>query len=192
MNLSDALLILNLKNLTNGKELNKQYRKLALRLHPDKMKGDSLPFQKLSEAYQCAKSSLEEQTLPEFIFNVITNLFPKKFTLYPTLDELMSESNIFKLQINNETIYVPLWHHEIEFDNSIIVECKPQTCHFIDCDNNIFVLAKESNDIMIGNKKFVLDKKKKTFYFKNQGIPKMCESNMYDNTCKADVIVVVC
>ena len=37
--------------------------------------------------------------------------------LTPDINDLL-EDNIYKLEIVNETLYIPLWHHELYFDIS--------------------------------------------------------------------------
>jgi hypothetical protein len=58
--------------------------------------------------------------------------------LNPNINNLLN-NDIYKLNYNNENIYVPLWHQELEFElsnKSIIVRCIPELSNNIYIDNN--------------------------------------------------------
>ena len=56
--------------------------------------------------------------------------------LNPDINDLLNDK-IYKLEVNESTFYVPLWHNEIVFDdvsgNDLIVKCIPEF------DNNIYI-----------------------------------------------------
>jgi len=125
------------------------------------------------------------------------------YILKPTLNELFGD-RIFKLEEYNKTYLVPLWHSELEFDKDIIVKCIPELPENITIDenNNLIVNIKtkfssllEKNFINVNvnnlfipvNELFI--KKEQYYIFKEKGISKINEYNMYNISSKADVIV---
>jgi curved DNA-binding protein CbpA len=125
------------------------------------------------------------------------------YILKPTLNELFGD-RIFKLEVIEKTFFVPLWHSELEFDKDIIVKCIPDLPENITIDenNNLIVNIKthfssllEKNYINVNvnnlfipvNELFI--KKKQYYIFKEKGISKIDEYNMYNISSKADVIV---
>tara|TARA_Y100000816_G_scaffold150979_1_gene107485 strand:+ start:2425 stop:3369 length:945 start_codon:yes stop_codon:yes gene_type:complete len=128
--------------------------------------------------------------------------------LNPSLKNLY-EQDIYKLVINKEIYYVPLWHHELYFNtnivnNEIIVQCIPELPNnvIIDNNNNIHYKIKKEVNNLLYNKTFGIElyssKEKKEssilvmdvnrlkltsdpqiFLFKNIGIPTINTDNMY-------------
>ena len=62
----------------------------------------------------------DESQLQEFK-NVIKEKMKNNniILLNPCIDDLFQD-NIYKLEINDETHYIPLWHDEVVIDNMII------------------------------------------------------------------------
>ena len=63
--------------------------------------------------------------------------------LNPTLDNLNND-DVYKLVLNNETYYIPLWHHELIYEisgNPLIIQCEPKLPTHIELDqyNNIYI-----------------------------------------------------
>lgn len=125
------------------------------------------------------------------------------YILKPTLNELFGD-RIFKLEEYDKTYFVPLWHSELEFDTDIIVKCIPELPENITIDenNNLIVNIKtkfssllEKNFINVNvnnlfipvNELFI--KKEQYYIFKEKGISKINEHNMYNISSKADVII---
>jgi len=85
----------------------------------------------------------------EFVSSLITKKYKndRVFILNPSITDLL-ESNIFKLDIDDQLYLVPLWHNELYFDTKgldggdIIVLCNPELPEnmTIDENNNIHVL----------------------------------------------------
>ena len=80
----------------------------------------------------------------EYFSNKIKN--DECIILNPTIDDLLA-NNLYKLRVNDFTYIVPLWHHELVYDNSgndIYVKCFPMlpdnVC--IDDQNNIHIDCK--------------------------------------------------
>ena len=137
----------------------------------------------------------------------------------PTIDDLF-ENNIYKLNYKNALYLVPLWHHEVYFDekpqdveshkhmDEFMVSCIPllQNNMVIDEENNMIVyieilfeiglLHKKSIDFRLGKKEFCVPIKElllqqtQTFVFKNQGISKIKDE--IDNVEeKSDIVAVI-
>jgi len=150
----------------------------------------------------------------EFIKN-IQQLLDEKFKhdecilLNPTLEDLF-ENNLYKLKLEDSVFIIPLWHHELVYDNSgndIYVNCNPVLPEHIQID--------ERNNIIVEVEYFIEDIWKKDvltcsltskqhFYikrenlkltshqkvvFSQQGISKINTKNIFDVTNRGDVIV---
>lgn len=128
------------------------------------------------------------------------------YILTPNLLNLLN-SEIYKLEINESTVYIPLWHNEMKFENNIIkIEPLLDDAITIDEDNNIhytyynkysniidlvnaksniFIdLADQTIEINISDLKF---SHYQIYSVKHKGIPKINTLNILDNTHKADI-----
>ena len=129
--------------------------------------------------------------------------------LNPSISDLLDDK-LYKLEIQGEEIYIPLWHHEMYYDlshNDLIVQCIPDLEKNIKIDktNNIHynidwsieeVFEKTYMDIELGNKKYRIQSKEllitkfQTFIFKKEGIL-LIKDNLYNNEERADIIVYI-
>jgi len=89
--------------------------------------------------------------------------------LKPTLENLLNDE-VYKVNYQNETYCIPLWHHELVYDlsnNLLVIECDPILPDYISLDNynNLYInistsvstLINQTNiDICIGNNKYVV------------------------------------
>ena len=131
---------------------------------------------------------------PEYI-NKIESILNNKtkndeiIILNPTLDDLFN-NNLYRLTIDNNTYIIPLWHHELQYDNNgkdIYVRCNPILVDDIEIDeaNDIHVYktfkihdlwGKDTHDIELGNQIFTIEISKLKL-MKNQTIF-MCDSGI--------------
>jgi DnaJ-class molecular chaperone len=131
-----------------------------------------------------------------------------KYIINPSIDNLLNHE-IFKIKIENEDYYIPMWHNEIIYEtsnNTLIFECIPQIGNhiFIDDDNNIFIndnvelhslLEKETYEISIGNKKYSINmdnikiKKNQIITIKNDGISNIDYENIYNIENKSNIYI---
>lgn len=149
--------------------------------------------------------------LSEDMINVIKDLINKKLMKYnmyiitPSLDNIM-KSEIFKLEIDEDIVYVPLWHQEMEYDN-ILIKIQPILPDNIRIDEynnmhityeerfiNLLNLIKEDiKFIEINNYKVYLEelrlKKNQVVIFKNEGIPLINTNDIVDNKTKGNVLI---
>jgi curved DNA-binding protein CbpA len=124
--------------------------------------------------------------------------------LNPSLEDLF-ENNVYKLSVNEHNYIVPLWHHELIYDNSgndIYVKCNPVLPDNLELDNknNLHVTLKydiaelwekPKYEIKIANNKTVQFSpnelkltNSQTLVFKD-GISKINTINVYDVSVKA-------
>lgn len=155
---------------------------------------------------------IDEDTI-EAVKHIITKKYENDqvFILNPTLDDMLS-NNVYKLNINEKTYFVPLWHSEAYFDTpdgkgEIIVKCIPTLPENVDIDQDntlhVHIIRKFSVDMFsdihipfsIGKHKFnipqLLFKQTHTYYLKNQGIAPINTQDIYDVTNKAGMYVTV-
>ena len=138
--------------------------------------------------------------LNESILVSVREIVQQKFTnvlvykLNPSINDLIN-NNIFKLCVNDQVCYVPLWIKETYFDISgseVIVLCEPELPENIkiDDDNNLYIdkiiscneelneLLQNNSDIQINIDEKVFEipiqelkmKKEQKYVFKNQGL----------------------
>jgi hypothetical protein len=126
--------------------------------------------------------------------------------LNPTIDDLF-ENNLYRLTVNSFTYIVPLWHHELVYDNSgndIYVNCNPVLEKRINIDNknNLHVdieykimdlWGKATVDVQIGSRKFQINPqllkltRTQTVILANQGISKINTNDIYNVSKRGDV-----
>lgn len=148
--------------------------------------------------------------------NCLKNIILEKYQnvhiyiLHPSLSDLFLD-RIYKLELYDETYYVPLWHHELEFETEydIIVKCVPTLPKniFIDENNNIHVnIIQNIHSIFKEKEEYIhVDlgelcpclqipishmyiKKEQTYVFKKRGILKINEK-YFQQDDRSDVIV---
>lgn len=130
--------------------------------------------------------------------------------LNPFIDDLLNDQ-LYKLKENGNTYIVPLWHHELVYDNSgsdLYVKCNPLLPENmqIDENNNIHVDVfwdihslwdKKEMDVSIGKKIVCIQvrdlrlQKVQKITFREMGISKVNPKNMYDVDHKGDIIIHV-
>jgi hypothetical protein len=128
------------------------------------------------------------------------------YILTPNLLNLLN-SEIYKLEINDAIVYIPLWHNEMKYENNII-KIEPllddtitidehNNIHYtyynkysniidlVNAKSNIFIdLADQTIEINISDLKF---SPYQIYIVKHKGIPKINTLNILDNTHKADI-----
>jgi DnaJ-class molecular chaperone len=143
------------------------------------------------------KKILEENSKPDI-----------KYIINPSIDNLLNHE-VFKIKIENEHYFIPLWHNEIIYEtsnNTLIFECisKIDNHIFIDDDNNIFIndnvelhslLEKDNYEISIGNSKYNINmedikiKKNQIITIKNKGISNIDYENIYNIENKSNIYI---
>ena len=128
--------------------------------------------------------------------------------IYPSLNDLYSE-HVYKLENDNKTYYIPLWHHELVYDNSgaeLYVQCIPKLDEGVEIDEkndlhinrqyNLIDLWKTPQiDIPIGGKSLSLQTKElklernQTIRMLGKGISRANTSDIYDVSKKSSVYI---
>lgn len=155
---------------------------------------------------------ISNDTLNE-IKEIILNKCSKDqlFILNPSLTDLFKQ-NIYKLKVEENLYFVPLWHSECYFDGingDIIVKCLPQLPENveIDDDNNIIInvkipftfsllntkeftiLLEEKISIVVPVKDLIVENFQ-TYIMKNKGIP-IISNDIYDVDYTSDLIIKI-
>jgi DnaJ-class molecular chaperone len=128
--------------------------------------------------------------------------------LNPQLDDLF-ENNLFKFKIGEYSYAVPLWHHELVYDNSgrdIYVKCIPVLKDNITIDNKNNIIISETFNIMdiwnngkieikIGSQEITVELEKlkmvkqQSIVLEKKGISRINTVNIYDISKRADIII---
>jgi hypothetical protein len=128
--------------------------------------------------------------------------------LNPFLDDLF-ENNLYKLVENGEKYVIPLWHHELVYDNSgadLYVRCVPILPDGIEIDenNNIHINMERTIDelwslgyieIDLGKRKITIPRRQikmedqQTIILAGIGISKINVNDIYDVSKKADLYI---
>jgi len=131
-----------------------------------------------------------------------------------SLGDLMGDNNIYVLEHEDKTFYVPLWHTELYYNLcktetasiDLIVRCIPviPSHIYIDTNNDIYIdirmkiadlLEKNSIDFDVGGKNFTISaealyiKNNQTYILRGAGIPTINAKNMYDTSDKSSIVV---
>lgn len=128
--------------------------------------------------------------------------------LNPTIDDLFAD-NLYKLTVNGIVYIVPLWHHELVYDNSgsdIYVKCSPILPDNVRIDNknNIHanvtykiqdIFGKSSIEYTIGQMVVTVIPSSlklietQTVTYHQQGISRINTENVYDVLKRGDIVL---
>lgn len=126
------------------------------------------------------------------------------YILNPNLKNLIN-NDIYCLDHGGEIIYVPLWHHELHYNN-VVIKCVPVLPDniWIDDINNIHyklsieskgIFSEKQLSISIYRKEFTIPvnrlmiRKYQTYIFSGKGISKINNNNILDVDTKSNIIV---
>lgn len=182
-------------------------------------------FDKLSKEYildiYCFISRNKEylhisQTTIDFLKECIEEQFKNEpvYFLTPTINDLFN-ANVYKLEVNDEICFVPLWHHEMYFDvddKEVVVMCVPNLPENVTIDehNNIVcsldvqmptIVPQPPHDKIYFNigdltnfsicYEQLLIKSHQIITIIGKGIPKITEHDVCNATQRANIIVHV-
>ena len=154
------------------------------------------------------------QTDDNILQRLRTALCDKEYILNPTIDHLLGKE-VFKLTHLNETYCIPLWHDELNYKlktHNLIIKIKPDLEKHIELDisNNIHVHLKQKINVnmdtrvdtgvefYLGKRLFVIEKNNllnnntyptEIYTIYNEGIPIICEDNIYNCSFLSNIIV---
>jgi hypothetical protein len=153
-----------------------------------------------------------ENNIYNIIIEIIKTILEEKlsnhsiYILTPKLTNLLN-SDVYKLEINDVIVYIPLWHNEMKFENNII-KIEPLLDDTITIDehnnihytyynnfNNIIELLKSNSNIAIDLADQTIEinindlkfSKYQVYNVKHKGIPKINTFNLLDNSNKGDI-----
>ena len=217
MKIQEACLLLNL----NPHErfdiplLKKKYKKACLLHHPDK-KGNDTEFIKVKEAYSFLLtrpedefmdridekqwrlyaywlSHIEHPLLSKYVIKPIEQHLSsyKTYILEPTLENMLRK-DIYYLE--EEQLYIPLWHHELVFYKKIRIFLKPKLGEAeLDEDNTLHVPVRSADTALCfgGISILITEEDKKRGRLLQQGIPRLSDSEkIYEVDQLADIIFI--
>lgn len=199
--------------------LKKKYKMKCLRFHPDKH-GDKEKFIELKDAYdfilsQPKKASMleefDEKMLRQSLYTMYHSnialfkhpLFMRHFvkpiqehlSQYKTYTLQPSLENLFKRDIyylEEEQLYIPLWHHEIVFHGKIKISIQPKLPSLIEIDEHNNILITRADDvgdsIEIGGISISInEQEKKEKRIIGKGIPRI-QTSIYDTKEISDIL----
>ena len=111
---------------------------------------DSLHKERAIEVYEFLCLHKEIFSISDIVLAEMRDILKKKvhmdniIILNPHIDDMLN-NNIYKLEVDKKTYYIPLWHNELCYDASgkdIIVKCIPELEKGItmDDDNNLYCI----------------------------------------------------
>ena len=213
MNESRAYALLGVPKDAPPEVLKKAYRRKCLACHPDK-KGNPRAFIELKEAYdflsQPKPSWLEEfdvHFLRQYLFSIHSvdlsickhPLFVKHFVepiqkhvdqyktyiLRPTLEHLFNASIYY---LEEEHLYIPLWHQEILFHGKIKVILEPELPESVELDEDNNLLLSDLPEILTFGSISILTtpRERQEQKIVGKGIPRIQDS-LYDSSSRGDL-----
>ena len=159
-------------------------------------------------------SENDTNAISDNIITIIKMLVQEKLSKYniyiltPNIANLLN-SDIYKLEVNNDIIYIPLWHNELNFENNIIkIDPLLDNNITLDSDNNIHytytdtfhniidLLNSNNGTLTINIETHIFNipinkltfSKYQIYSIKNQGLSKININNILDNSYKGDII----
>lgn len=135
-------------------------------------------------------------------------------TINPRISDMFT-SSVYKLVYKEDVYYVPMWHEEVHYDCShglpieLIIKCIPDLPDNVSIDeqNNILVVLNvglSTIDLKTGTIPFSIDdytftvpcaslfiKPVQRYVMKYAGIPRIDETDMYNDAIKSDIIVKI-
>ena len=208
---NDFLSIISNKNIDNKKFLslmNLKYNEITIEIIKKFPKNTLLQFKEVLNKYNKILNFNENFIN---IINIIVNEYTKNdkiIKIMPTLDNLLN-SDLHKININNEDYYIPYWHHELLYEISnylLIVQCEPKLPEYIyiDENNNMYInintkitdiFNKNTIDINIGNLNYSIPvdklyiKRYQQYKISDNGIPKINTEKIFDITNKSSIFI---
>ena len=173
---------------------------------------ENLNIKKCKSIYLLINNNKDILNIPSSFVEKVKDLYESKMEkdeiirIFPSLHDLMID-NLYKLNENNKEYLIPLWHHELVYDNNgaeLYVQCIPKLEENITIDENnnlhidqsysLYELWKMKNIcIKIANKLLTIEKSslklipKQVITLPNIGISKINCNNIYDNSKRGSI-----
>ena len=197
-----------IKDIVNG------YKDITLKMFEDLDKEKTLGVYNFLFKYKNILYISDE------VLDKIRNIIAEKYkdvqiyVLNPSINDMLS-NNVYKLDLDGERYFVPLWHNELYFDDkriengkdNIIVKCIPELPENISIDenNNIHILLRISFTFSLLEQKFIMFylgekrfdllledlkmQKFQTIVLRKQGISTVIDNDIYNVEEKGDIVV---
>ncbi len=175
---------------------------------------ENLNIEKCKNVYLLLNSNKDILNIPSSFVEKVKDLYESKMEkdeiirIFPSLQDLMID-NLYKLNENNQEYLIPLWHHELVYDNNgaeLYVQIIPKLEEniAIDENNDLHVYKEytlrdlwkmENISIKIGNKLLTTEKSslklipKQVITLPNIGISKINCNNIYDNSKRGSIFL---
>ena len=173
---------------------------------------ENLNITKCKSIYLLINNNKDILNIPSSFVEKVKDLYESKMEkdqiirIFPSLQDLMID-NLYKLNENNKEYLIPLWHHELVYDNNgaeLYVQIIPKLEENITIDENnnlhidqsysLYELWKMENIcIKIANKLLTIEKSslklipKQVITLPNIGISKINCNNIYDNSKRGSI-----
>lgn len=129
-----------------------------------------------------------KDSIPEDVFETIRKHIPPVLIIEPTIIDLINQ-HVYIYTHNEKKYSIPMWHHELIYDDFIVV-CKPKLDVEIDDENNIYESVTASSADIFKNGLYIesishqVDVSKLyivpcQIYKAQSTIPKINETNVY-------------
>ncbi len=167
----------------------------------------------LMDIYKLLTSNREILYIPEILIEEIRKTLISKtqgderILLNPSLVDLWND-NLYKLIINERTYMIPLWHHELVYDNSgcdLYVKCNPILPDNVEIDenNNLIVSLEYKVSDLLKTEEVCVAAGERRFSFRTDelrimkhqrilrcgvGIARIKPKNVYDVSTRGDII----
>jgi len=180
---------------------------------------EQMNINKALKAYQLLKKYKDIFMIENNVLEKMEKIIQSKmsndniYILNPSIDDMLNDK-IYKLNLNNETIYFPLWHRKNliqhpDQSNNILIVSEPDISQniFISKNSDLFysikcdiriLFSNQFIDVNIGSKSFKINSNEITLTnetqikkFKNQGILKINKENMFDQTKRGDIYIEI-
>jgi len=172
---------------------------------------------KAIEIYEFLCKHKDMFSIPDNTLLKMLKIIKKKVTmdniivLNPSIKDMLND-HIYKLEIENKTYYIPLWHNEVCYDASgkdIIIKCIPELEKGItmDNDNNLYYIHHDSIETILKQKKVQFNLGTKVFEIPslelkivprqiytlyNKGIACIDNENIYNIKKRGHIYIEIC
>ena len=203
----DNIINKNINNESFSNELNNKYIEITKELL---LKFSKTHYSDVTNIFHKIGNQNSKFTIKEIIdwFYPTTNT-PHIEIIEVSLENLFNE-DIFQLTYKDEEYLIPMWHHELIYNDKdnqkFKVLTKLNLPEYIDIDNynNLIInismpildiIHKDKIKIKIANKEFYIPVKElkiktiQRYVFKNKGISEINKSNIYNNKKKSNIYI---
>jgi len=177
-----------------------------------------IPPDIIVKCYKFINQNRELLGIPQNVINIINSIIKNGentdnvHIITPSLLD-MYESNVLKLDYYGSIYLIPLWHSDLAFDidgkdEELEITCAPNLPEHmsLDNDNNLHVYVRTGIQSLLDKESFTIDLQIKTIEIdvsdlkitrhqtvthKGIGIPRIDESDIYNNENKGDIMIHV-